>query len=294
VTQIALPPLAPQESLCVVRAVFQTEQVPDHLARMILAKAAGNPFFLEEIVQTLVEQGGAEIQLPPTVQGVLAARIERLEAETKALLQTMAVLGKECAWSLLTQVVDQPEEELQRRLTHLQAAELLYEQPGMSAPTYVFKHVLTQDVAYASLPREQRRGVHERAAQALEVLFADRLEEHYGALAHHYSRSGNTAKAVYYLQHAGQQAEQRSAYAEAISHLTVALELLTTLPDTPARRQQELLVLLTLGRALMATKGWTAPEVEQTYARARELCRQVGEPSQLFQVLWGLRTFYSA
>jgi DNA-binding NtrC family response regulator/predicted ATPase len=294
VTQVVLPPLAPQESLRVVRAVLQTEQVPDHLGRMILAKAEGNPFFLEELGQTLVEQGGGEIQLPPTVQGVLAARIDRLETETRALLQTMAVLGTACAWSLLTQVVEHPEEALQRRLTHLQAAELLYEQPGMPAPKYIFKHVLTQDVAYASLPHERRRAVHERAAQALEALFADRLEEHYGALAHHYSHSGNTAKAVDYLQQAGHQAERRSAYAEAISHLIRALELLTTLPDTPERRQQELLVLLTLGRALMATKGFAAPDVEQTYTRARELCRQVGEPSQLFQVLWGLRTLYTA
>jgi predicted ATPase len=289
-----VPPLAPQDSLRVVRVVLQTEQVPDHLTRVILAKAEGNPFFLEEIVQTLVEQGGVEIQLPPTVQGVLAARIDRLGAETKALLQTMAVLGKECSWSLLKQVVDQPEAELQRLLTHLQAAEFLYEQPGIPAPKYVFKHVLTQDVAYASLPRERRRGVHERVAQALEALFPDRLEEHYSALAHHYSHSGNTAKAVYYLQHAGQQAEQRSAYTEAIRHVTRALELLKTLPDTPERCQQELRMQLTLGRALMATKGWTTQDVEHTYARARELCRQVGDTSQLFQVLWGLRTFYTA
>ena len=134
--------------------------------------------------------------------------------------------------------------------------------------------------------------MHERAAQAIEGLFHDRLGEHYSALAHHYSRSGNTAKAVYYLQQAGHQAEQHSAYAEAISHLTRALELLPTLPDTPERRQQELLVQTSLGRALIATKGYAAPEVEHAYARALELCRQVGETPHLFQVLWGLRTFY--
>ena len=172
------------------------------------------------------------------MQGVLAARIDRLAAETRALLQTLAVLGRECASSLLTQVVDQPEADLQHQLAHLQAAELLYEQPGIPAPKYVFKHALTQDVAYASLPQERRREVHERAAQAIEVLFHDRLGEHYSALAHHYSRSGNTAKVVYYLQQTGQQAEQHSAYTEAISHVTTALELLPSLPDTPKRRQQ--------------------------------------------------------
>ena len=155
--------------------------------------------------------------------------------KTRALLQTLAVLGRECALQLLTQVVDQPEAVSSAQLADLQAAELLYEQPGLPGPKYVFKHALTQDVAYASLPHERRREVHARAAQAIEVLFPDRLGEHYSALAHHYSRSGNTAKAVYYLQQAGHQAEQRSAYAEAISHLTRALELLPDLPDTPER-----------------------------------------------------------
>ena len=222
----------------------------------------------------------------------MAARIDRLEAETKALLQTLAVLGRECALNLLTQVVDQSEADLQRRLTHLQAAELLYEQSGLPVQKYVFKHVLTQDVAYASLPHERRREVHERAAQAIEALFSDRLGEHYSTLAYHYSRSGNTAKAVYYLQQAGHQAEQHSACAEAISHVTTALKLLTALPDTPERMQQELRLQVTLGRALIATRGYAAPEVEHAYARALELCRQVGETSHLFQVLWGLRTFY--
>src|SRR2546422_6028181 len=118
VTQMVLPPLAPQDSLYVVRAVLQSAQVPDSLVRVMLTKAEGNPFFLEELGQTLVEQGGGELQLPPTVQGVLAARIDRLAAEPRALLQTLAVLGRACASSLLTQVVDQPEAALQRQLTH--------------------------------------------------------------------------------------------------------------------------------------------------------------------------------
>jgi class 3 adenylate cyclase len=199
VTQLVLSPLAPQDSLRLVRAVLQTEQVPNHVARAILAKAEGNPFFLEEIVQTLVEQEGTEIQLPPTLQVVLAARIDRLPAEAKALMQTLAVFGKECSLSLLTKVVDQPEGELQRVLTYLQAAEFIYEQPSVREPKYTFKHALMQDVAYASLPWERRRGLHERAAQAIEALFHDRLAEHYRELAHHYHRSGNTARAVGYL-----------------------------------------------------------------------------------------------
>jgi predicted ATPase len=293
VTHIVLPPLAPQDSLCVVRAVLQSAPVPAHLVQAMLTKAEGNPFFLEELGQTLVEQGGGELQLSPTVQGVLAARLDRLAAEPRALLQTLAVLGRECALPLLTQVVDRSIADLQPQLTHLQAAEWLYEQPGMPGPKYVFKHALTQDVAYASLPHERRRELHERAAQTIEVLFPDRLGEYYSTLAHHYSRSGNAAKAVYYLQQAGQQAEQHSACAEAISHVTTALELLPGLTDTSERMRQELCLQVTLGRALIATRGYAAQEVEHAYVRALELCRQVGKTSHLFQVLWGLRVCYT-
>ena len=284
------------------------------LKPFILAKTEGNPFFMEEMVQTLVDQGVlrrdpaggmqlaapvtsgalAALQLPSTVQGVLAARIDRLPAEEKALLQTLAVLGKEFAWSLLTQVTDQPDEELQRLLAHLQAEEFIYEQPAFPESAYIFKHALTQEVAYNAVLLERRRVVHERAAQAIEGLFAERLPEHYHALAHHYSRSGNTAKAVDYLHRAGQQAVERSAYAEAVSHLTTALDLLAALPESHMRSQQELIVQMTLGLALRATKGSGAPEVEQLYTRARELCEQVGEPPQLFRVLWGLWSAYNA
>jgi predicted ATPase len=268
---------------------------------------------MEEMVQTLVDQGVlrrdpaggmhlaspvtsntlAALQLPPTVQGMLAARIDRLPAEEKAMLQSLAVLGKEFSWRLLTQVTDQPEEELQRLLAHLQAEEFIYEQPAFPEPDYTFKHALTQEVAYNAVLLERRRVVHERAAQAIEGLFAERLPEHYHALAHHYSRSGNTAKAIDYLHRAGQQAVERSAYAEAVSHLTTAVELLTTLPESRERSQQGLVVQMTLGMALRATRGSSAPEVEQLYTRARELCEQVGEPPQLFRVLWGLWGIYN-
>ena len=258
---------------------------------------------MEEIVQALREQGvlvrdGVEtrhvaslpldLRLPTTVQGVLAARIDRLPPAEKELLQTLAVIGKEFPFSLLTQVVDKPEDELHGLLAHLQAAEFIYEQPAFPDVEYIFKHALTQEVAYNSLLIDRRKVLHERTAQAMEELFHSQLEDHYSDLAHHYSRSGNTQKAVEYLQLAGQQAVQRSAYAEAITHLTTALELLKTLPDTPERTQQELSLQITLGIPLMATKGCAAPEVERVYTRARELCQQVGETPQLFPCLQGL------
>src|SRR4029434_6162349 len=131
-----------------------------------------------------------------------------------------------------------------------------------------------------------------RTAQAIEGLFHARVEDHYGDLAYHYSRSGNTPKAVDYLHLAGQQAVQRSAHVEAITHLTTALELLKTLPDTPERSQQELALHITLGTPLQATRSYASPEVQAAYTRAWELCQQFGEPRQLFRVLFGLRTFH--
>ncbi|MBI3796865.1 MAG: AAA family ATPase [Deltaproteobacteria bacterium] len=277
------------------------------LKQLILAKTEGTPFFMEEIVQELVEQGVLQqdssvgwvtthpttaLQLPPTVQGVLAARIDRLTAEEKDLLHQLAVMGRQFPLSLVRQVVPQPEEALYRLLASLQRKEFLYEQPAFPEVEYSFKHALTQEVAYGTVLHERRKALHERTAQAMEALYRATLDEHYSDLAHHYTRSGNTEKAVEYLHLAGQQAVQRSANEEAITHLTTALELLTTLPDTRERSQQEFALQITLGAPLIATKGFAAPEVGKAYTRARELCQQVGEPSQLFPVLHGLWSFY--
>ncbi|MBI3757848.1 MAG: AAA family ATPase [Deltaproteobacteria bacterium] len=283
------------------------------LKQLILEKTEGTPFFMEEIVQELVEQGvlirtevgavrrdrpsegahaGAPLHIPATVQGILAARIDRLSPEEKTLLQQLAVVGREFALSLLRQVITQPEDELYRLLASLQRKEFLYEQPAFPEVEYIFKHALTQEVAYGTVLQERRKVLHERTAQALESLYHARLEDHYGELAHHYSCSGNTQKAVEYLQHAGAQAAQRSAYAEAITNLTTALELLNTLPDTPKRVQQELALQLALGVPLQLIKGHAAPEVGKTYNRVLELCGQVGETAQLFPALFGLWRFY--
>ena len=311
-TQLRLDPLGREEAQELLSEILGDDPGLQALKQIILAKTEGNPFFIEEFVQALVEQGVVAreitaggrattarltrpltaIQLPPTVQGVLAARIDRLPAEEKALLQTLAVLGKEFPLSLLVQVVGQPEAEVQGALAPLQRGEFIYEQPAFPEPQYIFKHALTQEVAYNSLLLERRRALHERTALALEGLYHDRLEEHYNELAHHYQRSGNAEKAVVYLQRAGQQAAQRSAYGEASAQLIAALELLETLPESRERLQQELLVQTTLGPVLSVAKGYAAPEVERSYTRARELCQLVGDTPQLGPVLWGLHRFY--
>src|SRR5258708_5276456 len=162
-------------------------------------------------------------------------------------------------------------------LADLQAGEFIYEQPAANDVEYVFKHALTQEVAYNSLLIERRKQLHERAGQALESISADQLGDHLSQLAHHYSHSDNLDKAIEYLIRAGQHASQRSANVEAIAHFTMGLQLLQPLPDTPERNHQELTLQLALGGPLFATKGFAVPEVEKVYTRARELCRQLGE-----------------
>ena len=320
-TQLRLDPLGQEDAQELLTALLGDDPALLPLKRFILEKTEGNPFFMEEIVQALVEQGvlpdprrvgiahqnvGAQLRpgssighaplpidlhIPTTVQAVLASRIDRLPPEEKELLQTLAVIGKEFPLSLLKQVVNKPEAELQQSLAHLQAAEFIYEQPAFPEIEYTFKHALTQEVAYTSLLIERRKVLHECTAQAIEAIFHSRLDDHYGDLAHHYTRSGNTQKAMEYLHLAGQQAAQRSANAEAIGHFTAALELLKALSDTPERTRQELAANRS-GRVARCQQGFSAPEVGTAYTRAHELCRQVGETSQILPVLRGLSQFY--
>jgi len=152
----------------------------------------------------------------------------------------------------------------------------------------IFKHALTQQVAYDSLLIERRKLLHERAGAALESMFAEQLDDHLRELARHYSRSDNVAKAVEYLGRAGQQALQRSVHTDAINSLIVAIDLLQRLPDDPERIQRELLLQLVLGSAFIAVKGYAAPETERAFTRARELCERTGDPPELFSALWGL------
>jgi predicted ATPase len=177
-------------------------------------------------------------------------------------------------------------------LLRLQAAEFIYEQAAAGDVDYTFKHALTQEVAYNALLVERRKLLHERAGEALESMFAEQLDDHLGELAHHYSRSDNVAKAVEYLERAGQQTLQRSAYADAISSLSAAIDLLQRLPDSPERVQRELLLQLAVGSALIAVKGYAAPETERAYTRARELCERVGDPPEFSPALWGLWVVY--
>src|SRR5262249_22423854 len=156
------------------------------------------------------------------------------------LLQHLAVMGREFPMPLIRLVVGKPDDELNRMLSHLQVAEFVYEQPTIGDPEYLFKHALTQEVSYNSVLIERRNQLHERIACVLEKLYADTIDDHLDALAHHYGRSGNESKAVDYYERVGQQAVQRSAYADAMRGFTAALELLMRLLESSERDRREL------------------------------------------------------
>ncbi len=304
-TPLALHRLPPAQVRVLIEQVTGGKPLPPEVTEQVVAKTDGVPLFVEELTKMVLESGllrEAEghyalmgplppLAIPTTLHDSLTARLDRLAA-VKVVAQLGATLGRTFAYDLLQAVAPLEEGILQHGLQQLVEAELLYQRGVPPQATYLFKHALIQEAAYQSLLRSTRQQYHQRIAQVLEAQFPEIVETQPEVLAHHCTEAGLGALAVDYWQRAGQRALQRSAYMEAINHCTMALELLATLPDTPERRRQELDVHTALGPALIATKGYAAPDVERAYTRARELGQQVGETPQLFPVLWGLWLFY--
>jgi class 3 adenylate cyclase/tetratricopeptide (TPR) repeat protein len=271
------------------------------LKELIVTTTGGVPFFMEETVQALFDEGALErqngtvnlvrpldsLRIPPTVQAILAARIDRLHNDEKNLLQTLAILGREFVLSLARAVAGKSEDELERLIAKLQLGEFVYEQPSVVDVEYTFKHALTQEVAYNSMLLERRRQLHGHVGHAIEAIYTASLDDHLAELAHHFSRSGNQIKAVEYLHLAGTQAMARGALPHAIRDFEQALGLLKAFPSGPERDALELQLLNPLGTAYIAVRGYAAPEVGPVFVRARELCERIGQPPQLFAVVWG-------
>jgi predicted ATPase len=304
-TQVTLPRLPRREAAEMTGRVAQGKALPPEVVEQVVAKTDGVPLFVEELTKMVLESGLLQereeryeltgplppLAIPATLHDSLMARLDRLAA-VKGMAQLGATLGREFSYGLLQAVSPWDEGTLQRGLQQLVAAEFLYQRGLPPQATYRFKHALIQEAAYQSLLRSTRQQHHQRIAQVLEARFPDLCATQPELLAHHYTEAGLSAQAIPYWQRAGERAVERSAQAEAISHLTKGLELVRTLPDTPERIQHELPLQITLGASLMATKGYAALEVERAYTRARELCQQMGETPQLFSVLRGLWAYY--
>jgi class 3 adenylate cyclase/tetratricopeptide (TPR) repeat protein len=264
-TQLRLDPLPPLSADAFLHALLGDDASLKPLTPLLIARTEGNPFFLEESVRTLVETGVLQgergayhlgqapqtIQVPATVQAVLAARIDRLPPAEKGLLQTAAVIGHEVSLPLLQAIADLSEEVLHRSLAHLQATEFLYETRLFPECAYTFKHALTHEVAYGGLLQERRRALHARIVAALEALAGDRVAEQVERLAHHALRGEVWDKALAYSRQAGEKAMARSAHREAVGYFEQALSALPHLPETRATREQAIDLRLALRTALV-------------------------------------------
>ena len=256
-TQLSLGQLTPRKSEELVRAIFEEGQVDPELRDLVLSRAGGNPLFVEELTRSLVESGSiqrknqqyyltrksSKIEVPDTIQGIIAARIDRLEENSKRVIQVASVIGREFTYRILATLTG-VNEKLNASLQSLQGSQFIYEKQLFPELEYIFKHALTQEVAYKSLLLKRRKEIHEDIGRAIETLYPERLEEYYELLAYHYVRSGNKQRALEYLDLTNQKAAKASAMEDAKSHFDAAMELLDSLSDTEENRQRRISLLV--------------------------------------------------
>jgi class 3 adenylate cyclase/predicted ATPase len=306
VALLTLGRLSPEQTAQMVTGVAEGKTLPPEVLQQVVTKSDGVPLFVEELTKMVLESGVLRehdgryalaepltaVAIPSTLQDSLMARLDRLTT-AKSVAQLGATLGRTFSYEVLQAVSPLDETTLQHELARLVAGELLYQRGVPPKATYIFKHVLIQEIAYQSLLRSTRQQYHRHIAQVLEALLPETAETQPELLAQHYTEAGLSAQAIPWWQRAGQRALKHSAHVEAISHLTRGLEVLARLPDTAARAQQELSLHMGLGHALMATRSYAVPEVAHTYARARTLCHQVGDTPELVAVLYGIFGFHA-
>ncbi len=304
-TSLTLTRFTSKQTETMVSRVSGPKLLPAEVLRQIVSKTDGVPLFVEELTKMVLESGllaereeGYELTaplpplaIPSTLQDSLMARLDRL-ATVKEVAQLGAALGRAFPYELIRAVSHQDNTVLNQALERLVDAELLYRRGVPPQATYLFKHALVQEAAYQSVLKSTRQQSHQRIAQVLETRFQETRETQPELLAHHYTEAGLLALAIPYWHRAGQRAIENSAHLEAINHLTKGLESLATLPNTPERARQELVLLPTLGLALTATKGQANEEVGRTYTRAREISQQMGETPQFIPALSGLMSFH--
>jgi class 3 adenylate cyclase/tetratricopeptide (TPR) repeat protein len=297
-TQLRLDPLPPASADAFLQALLGDDPGLTSLTPLLIARTGGNPFFLEESVRTLVEtrvligepgayrlpQALPTIQVPATVQAVLAARMDRLPSEEKRLLQTAAVIGTEVPLPLLQAIAELPEVALHRGLAHLQEAEFLYETRLFPEREYTFKHALTHEVAYGSLLQARRRTLHARIVEALEALAGERVAEQVERLAHHALRGEVWDRALVYCRQLGERALARPAYREAVGSFEQALRALSQLPETCVTHEQAVDLRLALRSALrpLGESGRILAVLREAEALAEALddSRRLGQVSR--------------
>jgi tetratricopeptide (TPR) repeat protein len=246
-----------------VEAILKGGEVAPELRELVLNRASGNPLFMEELTHTLLENGSiqrkenqyvltqkpSDIQIPDTIQGIIAARMDRLEENLKKIMQVASVIGREFGFRIL-QAISGTREELKTYLLNLQGLEFIYEKSLFPELEYIFKHALTQEVAYNSLLLKRRKEIHERIGKAIEELFSNRLEEFYEMLAYHYSRSDSLEKAFHYLRLSAGKATRNNSLWEALRFYKESLSILKQIPETDLIKKERLAVILLMAPIL--------------------------------------------
>jgi class 3 adenylate cyclase/tetratricopeptide (TPR) repeat protein len=297
-TQIALDLLSERETEELVAARLGTHHLPSDLVRIVREKAEGNPLFVEEITTSLLErgalvrrngeilwEGSSSVEFPATIQDIIRARIDRLEEPVKRTVQAAAVIGREFGLRLLTRI-SEVAAEVQRYLDTLTHAELIHETRFFPELEYIFKHAVTQGVAYQTLLAQRRKHLHGAIGRAIEDLYDDRLEEHAPILAYHYARSERQDKAIGYALLAGDQAARLYANAEATTYYEQALTIVAALPPSPQVHCFEIDAALKL-----ATVGMTRQDIERdrrNVERARDLAQQLQDERRMAQTFYWL------
>ncbi|MBI3372798.1 MAG: AAA family ATPase [Betaproteobacteria bacterium] len=300
--QVRVDPLPPESAEDLLAGLLGSDASLTPLKSLLIERTEGRPLFLEESVRTLIETGalvgerGAcrlvravdALQVPATVQAILASRIDRLAPEDKRLLQAAAVVGTHVPFAVLKAIAEIGEDELRQGLARLQTAEFMYEARLFPELEYAFKHALTHEVAYGSVLQERRQSMHRALVDAIERIYAGRLAEQIERLAHHALAGRVLPDAVRYLKQAGSRALGRSANQEAVAYFEQALALQSEMPQSTATLGEELEIRMGLGAALITVKGPQSQEVEGQYQRALWLVDHLKADASRFPVLWGL------
>jgi TOMM system kinase/cyclase fusion protein len=298
-TQLSLGPLSGRQIELMIERMAGGRTLPAPVLAQIIEKADGVPLVIEEMVKMVLEAGPQEgsgailkpLEIPATLRDSLMARLDRL-GSAKELAQLAATLGREFSHELLVEVAPWDETWLHRELTRLVDAELLYRRGLPPRARYLFKHGLIQDAAYESLLRSHRQEFHQRIAEVLERKFPQTADSQPELVAHHYTEAGRAPEALGWWYRAGEKALRGSGHKEAVGHLTRALELLSSLPESPERDQREIGLRVSLGVAAGSAGSFAEPEVQHSFERARDLCSRAGQTPQLFPALRGLYIFY--
>jgi predicted ATPase len=305
VANITIGRIGREDGASLIERVTGGKPLPSEVLQQVLARTDGVPLFIEELTKAVIESGVLtdagdrytvagplpRLAIPTSLNASLLARLDRLAA-VREVAQIGAALGRQFSHEMMSAVAAMPRRQLDDSLEQLVRAELIFRRGTPPDAEYTFKHALVQDAAYATLLRSRRQQLHARITATLEGQFPEIVEMQSEVLAYHCAQAGLAERAITYLLKAGRQAMTRSAMTEAVVQLTQALRLVTDLPTGADRDQLEIDVQVALGGAFAATKGFTAPEVETSYQRARELCRDRPDHFDLPAVLFGLHLYH--